>query len=413
MRETATTPSGMLAFEKARERILWSIQPISCIESVELHSALGRILAHDIVSPINVPTAANSAMDGYAVAAESTAPQTAMAQIGTAHAGHPFAGKVGPGECVRIMTGAWLPAGTDAVVMQENADTDGEYVWFQHAPSVGENIRPAGDDICRNSQVLATGRHLRAADIGVLATMGTTEVTVVRRPQVAFFSTGDELRPPGAQLSPGQLFDSNGPMLGALLAEAGVECVDLGHVSDDPDSLAKALEKGANRADAIVSTGGVSVGDADYIREVLETKGSVDFWRVAIKPGKPLAFGKVGGAVFFGLPGNPVSAAVTFMQLVRPALAKLAGGRPAASQRHHRKLETGFNRKPGRTEFMRGQQFTGNDGEPWVRAFGHQGSGVLSSMSAADCFVVLEADSVGASTGSQVTVEPFEQRVWE
>lgn len=406
-----TTPADMLAFEDARQRILDATRPIEASQTVSLAAAQGRILATDIVAPINVPAATNSAVDGYAVAAVTVETGTAAPQIGTAQAGHPFDGPVGPGNCVRIMTGAWLPDGTDTVIMQEQAQSDDNAVSFDQIPNAGSNARPAGDDVGRGDQVLSAGAYLRASDIAVLATIGTTEVTVYRRPRVAYFSTGDELRPPGSDLGPGELFDSNRPMLAALLADLGVEAIDLGHVPDDPDVLRRALEHG-RQADAIVSTGGVSVGDADYVRDVVSAEGSVDFWRVAVKPGKPLAFGHVASACFFGLPGNPVSAAVTFLQLVRPALAKLAGGQPAAPQHHQRQLDGTINRKPGRTEFMRAVQRTGDDGAPRVWALNHQGSGVLSAMRTADCLIVLDTDCERVEADTMVTVEPLAQRIW-
>ncbi|NNC23793.1 molybdopterin molybdotransferase MoeA [Salinisphaera sp. USBA-960] len=404
-------PADMLTFDEARQRILAATKPVANVETISLDAALGRILATDIVAPIDVPGAANSAMDGFAMAADTVSADTGATLVGTAHAGHPFTDNVGAGECVRIMTGAWLPTGTDAVVMQEQAQINGQHVALDAAPAPGAHVRPAGDDICRGQRVLAAGSYLRATDIGVLATLGQMSVPVFRRPCIAYFSSGDELQPPERELGPGQLYDSNRPMLAALLAELGFDTLDLGRVPDDPQALEAALERGES-ADAIVSTGGVSVGDADFVRETLAAKGNVDFWRVAIKPGKPLAFGHLGGTGFFGLPGNPVSAAVTFTQLVRPALARLAGGQPAAAQRHQRQLAETIERKPGRTEFMRGQQLTSDAGQAYVRALGHQGSGVLSSMGIADCFIVLPADSEGAAAGSAVNVEPFAQRLW-
>lgn len=401
----------LLDFDDARARLLEAMQPVHNVETLALGDAHGRILATDATASTDVPAAANSAVDGYAVAAACTRADEPLRQIGTAHAGHPFDGRIQTGECVRIMTGGWLPAGADAVVMQEHAESDGENVTFVHTPNAGANIRPAGEDIAGGDIVIEAGSCLRAADIGLLATLGMSEIPVYRRPRIGYFSTGDELRPPGDTLGPGELYDSNRPMLAALLAELGVDARDLGHVPDDPGALERTLERGQT-ADAIVSTGGVSVGDADYVRRILAARGTVDFWRVAIKPGKPLAFGHLGDTRFFGLPGNPVSAAVTFMQLVRPALARLAGGRPATPQRHERFLVEAIERKPGRTEFMRAQQLVGDQGEARVRVLPHQGSGVLSSMRAADCFVVLNAESTGATAGSGVSVEPFAQRIW-
>lgn len=395
----------------ARARMVESIAPIAETERVPLAAARQRVLAETVIAGVNVPGAANSSMDGYGFAAADAPAHGARLRVaGDSFAGHPFAGDLGAGECVRIMTGAVVPAGVDTVVMQENTRRDGDDVIIETVPARGSNIRPAGEDLARGEVVLGPGQYLRPADIAVLASVGAAEVDVYRRPRVAFFSTGDELRPVDGPLAPGEIYDSNRHGLAALLDELGMEGIDLGVVGDSPEALAAAFDR-ASGADAIVTSGGVSVGAADFVLDVLAARGEVDFWRVAIKPGKPLAFGTVGGARFFGLPGNPVSTAVTFVQLVRPALVRMAGGRPAPPMRFTRVTRTDLEKKPGRENYLRGRLVEGAD-PPAVSAIDHQGSGVMRSMSAADCFIVLAADSGDVATGTPVTVEPFAQPIW-
>jgi molybdopterin molybdotransferase len=400
-----------LPLEDARARILAAVEPLGQTETVSLHQALHRVLAEPVAAAIDVPAHTNSAMDGYALRGTDVAePGTALKLIGESFAGRPFQGLVGPGECVRIMTGAVVPEGSDTVIMQEQTEREGDQVRFEKPAKPGANVRPAGEDLRRGDTALHPGRWLTPADLGVLASVGVPEVRVRRKPKVAFFSTGDELKPVGQTLEPGQIHDSNRYTLFGMLTELGVEIEDLGIVPDQREALDEALQK-ASRCDAVLSTGGASVGDADYVVEALEKLGNVGFWQVAMKPGRPLAFGKINQAWFFGLPGNPVSAMVTFLQLVRPALVRLAGAMPMLPVQIQLPVTGAIRKKPGRREFQRGRLIT-SDGRLAVSPFGHQGSGVLRSMSEADCLINLAPDVGDVTAGDLVVVEPFAQPVW-
>ncbi|HKL51467.1 MAG TPA: gephyrin-like molybdotransferase Glp, partial [Wenzhouxiangellaceae bacterium] len=400
-----------LPLEQARARILEQVEPVAGHERLNLLDALGRILAEPVSAAIDVPNHTNSAMDGYAVrAADLVEPDAKLRQVGESFAGHPYDGRVGAGECVRIMTGAVLPDGADSVVMQERTEREDDLVRFQEACKSGANVRAAGEDVARGQTVLEPGRRIGAADLGVLASVGAAEIDVLPRPRVAFFSTGDEIVPVGQPLAPGKIHDSNRHTLFGLLSELGVEIHDLGIVPDEPEALDEALQR-ASEFDAVLTTGGVSVGAADYVLEALEKAGSVGFWQVAMKPGRPLAFGRLEQALFFGLPGNPVSAMVTFIQLVRPALVKLAGARPAPALAFDVPTRHAIRKKAGRREFQRGRLVSGEHGLE-VEPFGHQGSGVLRSMSRADCLINLAPNQGNVEAGARVTVEPFAQPIW-
>jgi molybdopterin molybdotransferase len=399
-----------LKLEEALARILADVKPVNGFETVTVRDALGRVLAEDVVSEIDVPAHTNSAMDGYALrgADLQADAETRLDVIGVAAAGRPFGGAVGEGQCVRILTGAPLPEGADTVVMQERVTREDDAAIVGTGQKPGQHVRQAGEDIARGAMALAAGAVLMPAALGMLASVGVGEVSVRRRVRVAFFSTGDELQRVGEPLGVGQIYDSNGYTIHGMLTRAGVEVIDMGLVRDDPSAIENALADAAARADAIVTSGGVSVGDADYVKDTLDKTGSVGFWRVAMKPGRPLAFGRIGDALFFGLPGNPVSAMVTYYQLVQPALTALAGkpdpGPPmtvtAISSEQLRK-------KPGRREFQRGVLTRDSDGRLVVGRAGHQGSGVLSSMNAANCFIVLPEEGGPVAEGDEVTVQPF------
>lgn len=415
MSESCDNPSlqisAPMALAEARRRIDADLKPVPQVETLPLAQARHRVLARPVVSAVDVPSAANSAMDGYGYAAQGVTAGQRLQVVGQALAGHPWSGQISPGECVRITTGAVIPSGVDTVVMQENTQTAGDkHIIIDKPASPGANIRAAGEDIARGQTVLAAGHFLRPADIAVLASVGAAQVAVYRRLRVAFFSTGDELRPLEVELAPGELHDSNRHGLAAQLAELGVEAVDLGVIEDSPAALAAAFDRAAE-CDAIISSGGVSVGSADHVLETLQAKGRVNFWKVAIKPGKPLAFGTVGQARFFGLPGNPVSTAVTFMQLVRPALIRLAGGVPAPPLRFELPVAVDLPANGSRENFLRAQlDYTGS--QPRVVPLHQQGSGVMRSMSRADAFIVRAPDTDSVAAGQTVTVEPFEQAHW-
>ncbi|WP_316365543.1 molybdopterin molybdotransferase MoeA [Candidatus Thiodiazotropha sp. CDECU1] len=400
-----------LTVAAAREAILANITPIETNLRLPLRDALNAVLAQDIVSPIDVPGHTNSAMDGYAMAG-SDLPQQAYRDfnlIGTAVAGAPFDQSCGEGECIRIMTGAPMPAGTDTVVMQEQTTLVNEsLVRISQGQHPGQNVRLAGEDIAQGSVVLKPGRRLTPADLGILASLGFAEVTIRRRPRVAFFSTGDELRSIGEPLAAGEVYDSNRYSLHGMLQKADVELLDLGVVGDDPDALRQAFDRAAEAADMVVTSGGVSVGEADYTKTILQQLGDMQFWKIAMKPGRPLAFGKLGDSNFFGLPGNPVAVMVTFYQFVLPALHYLATGTPYTPFTLQALSGQNIRKKAGRYEFVRGLMQRLEDGSYQVDTVGRQGSGILTSMSRGNCFILLPEDCDGIECGDTVIVQPFE-----
>ncbi len=395
-----------LDVKEARRLMLDQLCAISGWETVPIRAALERILYHDVVAPFDVPAHTNSAMDGYAVrhADLSDARETRLSVIDTAFAGQAYAGHVEAGQAVRIMTGAVMPSGADTVVVQEcvRSDGDGDGVVIPPGQSAGQNVRYAGEDLARGKPALTAGKRLGPAEIGLLASLGIGEVCVRRRLRVAFFSTGDEIASLGRPLAPGQVYDSNRYTLFGLLTRLGVELFDMGVVRDDPQALETALREASCQADAILTSGGVSVGDADYIRELTARLGDVRFWKLNIKPGRPMAFGRVGNAWLFGLPGNPVAVMVTFQQIVVDALARLMGCDPLPERPLFKvRCVSPLAKSAGRREFVRGILFN-EAGEQRVRAVDNQGSGVLSSMANANCYIVLPE-----SGGDWVDVQPF------
>ena len=403
-------PPKTLRVAAARDAIQAGVIPITTLQRLPLRDALGRVLAEEIVSPIDVPGHTNSAMDGYAIAGEDLLNQAIedFRLIGTAVAGGPFHAPCRSGECVRIMTGAPMPEGTDTVIMQEQATLDGtERVRFSGQQKKGRNVRQAGEDIPRGSTVLQPGRHLTAADLGVMASLGFGEVSVKRRPRVAFFSTGDELRSIGEPLAEGEVYDSNRYSLYGMLQQSGVELLDMGVVKDDPKALREAFEAASEAADAVVTSGGVSVGEADYTKNVLQQLGEMHFWKIAMKPGRPLSFGKLGETLFFGLPGNPVAVMVTFYQFVLPALHYMATGVPYQPFTLPGVSRSEIRKRPGRFEFVRGSFTLGEEGSIGVDAIGQQGSGILTSMSRGNCFILLPESCAGVKPGDRVEIQPF------
>jgi molybdopterin molybdotransferase len=388
---------------------------VQAVEKVAIRAALGRVLARDVVSTIDVPAQDNSAMDGYALASADLANdgETVFAVAGSGFAGGAPAGRVGAGECVRIMTGATMPAGLDTVVPQEFVRVDAaSIVVAAGVVRAGENRRLAGEDLARGAVALAAGRVLRPSDIGILASLGQAEVPVFRRLRVAFFSTGDELRSIGEALTPGAVYDSNRYTLWAMLQRLGVDVVDLGVVRDDPAALEAAFRAAADAADAVVTTGGASVGEADHTRHVLASLGDAVFWRIAMRPGRPMAVGRIGSgeraAVAFGLPGNPVAVMVTFYALVRDALLAMSGATVAPPVLLRAASVAAVRKKPGRTEYQRGFVELAVDGRLQVRVSGAQGSGILSSMSQANGLVVLGHAQGDVAAGELVDVLMFD-----
>lgn len=396
--------------EDALEEICARIDPVRGSETLAVRDALGRVLDEEIRSRIDVPSHTNSAMDGYAMSADELpdSGEASLQLIGTAWAGRPFDGRVGTGECVRIMTGAPVPDGADTVVMQEQVEADGDRVVIGNGHRPGQNVRKAGEDIRAGAVALSPGVLLRPSHVGMLASLGIAEVRVRRRPRVAFFSTGDELQAVGTPLGKGQIYDSNRYTIHGMLDRLDVEIVDMGVVPDDRDRIEEAFRSAAAVADAIVTSGGVSVGEADYVTETLERIGRVGFWKIAIKPGRPIAFGYVSDALFFGLPGNPVSAMVTFYQVARPALIRLKGlADPEPELLVRATCRSRLRKKPGRKEFQRGRLSRNPDGTYVVESTGFQGAGVLRSMAEANCFIVLPLEGETVEPGDEVDVQPF------
>ena len=391
------------------------VQPVAGTEEVGIFEALGRVLAQDVISPIDVPAHDNSAMDGYALAGSDLQPaaDTLLRCVGTAFAGAPWQGRVAAGECLRIMTGAVLPAGLDTVVPQELCRAEGQQVII--APGVirpGENRRQRGEDLACGQPALQAGRVLLPADVGLVASLGMATVAVRRRLRVALFSTGDELRTLGQPLAPGCIYDSNRYSLMAALQRLGMDVIDLGLVRDDPAALQATLEAAVAQADVVLTSGGVSMGEADYTRDLLARMGEVAFWKVAMRPGRPFAFGPLRAGErqswLFALPGNPVAALVTFYVFAREALLRLAGATPQPLPVLQARSTQAIRKRPGRTEFQRGTVSRGADGLWQVQITGSQGAGILRSMSQANALVVLGHEQGSVAAGEPVDVWLFE-----
>ncbi len=397
--------SAALALEKIRS----AVAAVKGTEKIAIRSALNRILAEDMHSQINVPAGTNSAMDGYAVRSEDI-PAKGVATLkiaGTSWAGNPYKGELPPGSCIRIMTGGIMPTGTDTVIIQEDVEVMDDGISIDNGTQKGDNVRQAGEDLAIGDRILARGRRLNPADIGLIASLGVGEVNVMRQLRVAFFSTGDELRSIGEVVTDGNIYDSNRYTLHGMLSKMGAQIIDMGVIKDDRQALEAAFENATDNADVLITSGGVSVGEADYIKDILARLGQVDFWKVAIKPGRPLAFGHVNDTVFFGLPGNPVSVMVTFYEFVQPALRKMSGEDDADMFTLKVRCDSRLKKRPGRVEYQRGVLQKDDAGDLKVVKTGAQGSGILSSMSQANCFIILSMDCEGVEPGSVVDVQPF------
>ena len=417
-----------LPVAQAREFIARLVPRVQAVEMLALRSALGRVLARDIVSAFDVPAHDNSAMDGYALRGSDlaalvgsnsdNASDTVLQVVGSGFAGQAELAVAGPGQCVRIMTGAVMPAGLDTVVPQEFVKVEGDRITVPAGVvRAGDNRRRAGEDLARGDAALSAGRVLRPADLGLLASLGQAEVPVLRRLRVAFFSTGDELRSIGEALPAGCVYDSNRYTLWGMLARLGVEIIDLGVVRDDPAALAATFRAAARDADAVITSGGVSVGEADHTKMVMAKLGDVLFWRIAMRPGRPMAIGRIAtdksadghSAILFGLPGNPVAVMVTFYALVRDALLAMSGAQAQPMPLLRAASALPMRKKPGRTEYQRGIVTPSVDGAGWqVRITGAQGSGILRSMSEANGLVVLHHRQGDVAAGELVDVLPFE-----
>jgi molybdopterin molybdotransferase len=406
-----------LPITQAQAFIAHLVQPVEEMQVVPILEALGRVLAHDVVSSIDVPAHDNSAMDGFALRGAELVHdgETRLKIVGTGLAGAPFTGEVPPGHALRITTGAVMPMGLDTVVPQEFTRVESE--WLQFASRVvktGDNRRFKGEDLMRGQPAVNAGRVLRPAEIGLIASLGIGEVAVRRRLRVAFFSTGDEIHSIGEPLAPGGVYDSNRYTIHGMLQRLGMDAIDMGVVRDNPAALEAAFMQAAAQADAVITSGGVSVGEADHTKQIMAKLGDVKFWRIAMRPGRPMAIGRIaavtGGrdTILFGLPGNPVAVMVTFYALVRDALLAMSGAAVEAIPMLRAACTTAVRKKPGRTEYQRGVVRRRNDGSYEVGIIGNQGSGVLSSMSIANGIIVLAHERGDVAAGDGVDVLPFE-----
>lgn len=400
------TAGALLPVADALAQMLAQVSAVSETEQVPLAQALDRVLAEPVLASFDVPGYDNSAMDGYAVRAAEVKAGQALTLQGSALAGHAFTAALAPQSCVRIMTGAVMPAGADTVIMQEQVRLHDGKVIADFVPKVGEHVRKAGEDLKNGQQVLSAGCRLTAPQLGLLASLGIAEVTVRRKLKIAIFSTGDELVLPGQPLPEGHIYDSNRVVLRAMLQRLGVEVLDLGLLPDQPEAIRQAFQRAMQEADALITSAGVSVGDADYTRQMLSELGQVNFWKVAIKPGKPFAFGKLENCWFFGLPGNPVAAVVTLDQLVQPVLLKLAGATVSPANQLTAATTVSLKKQPGRADYQRGYYWATAEGL-FVKTLGSQSSGMLSSIANANCYIVLPQDSGSVASGEMVTIQPF------
>ena len=398
-----------LTVDLAIEKLGALARPVAECEDVELDAGLGRVAAQVVTAPIDLPPFDASAMDGYAVCSRGLGHEGAkrLRVVGRSAAGHPFHANVGEGEAVRIFTGAVLPAGADAVLLQEDAEPQGQdTVETTAAIRRDQHVRRRGHDVRQGAALFGEGKKLGAYDLAWLAACGIRNLSVRRRIRLALLSTGDELASPGERLAPGQIYDSNRLALKSLLREKAAHVTDYGCIADDPVEIRKALRTAAAHADVIVCSGGMSVGDADYVKAVVEEIGSLDFWRVALKPGKPLAVGRIGEALFFGLPGNPVSTIVTYLLFVAPTVDRLSGTSPTPPLTLPAVLLDAVRHSKGRREYMRGIM-RAEGGEILVRITGDQGSNRLATFANANCLVVISSDAGDLRPGDRTQVIPL------
>lgn len=403
-------PRPMMPFAEALAALQAAVQPVAGVETIGLFDALGRVLAQDVIARCTVPPADNSAVDGYAVrTADLTAEDNRLPVGGRVAAGQVLGRPIRSGEAVRIFTGAPIPEGVDAVFLQEDVRVDGAFV---HLPRIasGANIRPAAEDFAAGDVVLPAGKRLLPQDLGHAASAGHAALSVVRRPRVAFFATGDEVREPGDVARPGSIVNSNSFVLHGLLSRFGCEPRYLGIVPDRHDVLVQALAKAeADGADAIMTTGGVSMGEEDHVKAAVEELGALNFWRIAIRPGRPIAFGRVGQVPFIGLPGNPVAAMVTFLMFARPLLLRLAGAELRPVRSYPAIADFAFKKKPGRREWLRGRVDRGPDGRLMANRFPNEGSGIFTSMVVSSGLIELPEDAGNVAPGDVVDFLPFSE----
>ena len=419
--------SDFLSVTEARNAISTLIQDIQlqakrsdAMERLPLKQCLGRILANDILSPINVPATDNSAMDGFAFNSKdlkTDREQIHLRIVGTVYAGQTSVPPTQASECIKIMTGAMMPPDCDTVIPQEftKSSEEGSITFAKDTVRAGENRRLRGEDLQAGKPAIQQGRILKASDIGLAASLGITELSVYQRIKVAILSSGDELCDMSEPLVPGKIYDSNRFSLHACLSRLGFEIIDCGIVRDTPEDLRRAFTLASQQADVIISSGGVSVGEADFTKQIMDELGEVGFWKIAMRPGRPMAFGslkpispKTSPTVFFGLPGNPVAVMVTFYQFVRNALLQLNGALKPEIPLVLVQSAEAIRKKSGRTEFQRGVLFRNSEGKLFVKSTGSQGAGILRSMSEANCFMILHHDQGNIAPGDWVDVEIFD-----
>lgn len=406
-----TLSPAFLSVEQGREKILSLISPLAETESVAIQECYQRVLAREVSSPINVPAYRNSAMDGYALRSDDLE-RDSYRVVAEVLAGSHYPKTVELGEAVKIMTGAPMPLGADTVVMREQATQNGELVSFAGVKiKAGQNVRQAGEDLAQGQAVFHSGQRLLSPEMGMLASLGFTHTDVFRSLKVAIFSTGDEVQAPGGDIAPNSIFDSNRFTLTGLLKQLGCQVIDLGIIEDDEAKMMQVLEQAAKQADMVITSGGVSVGDADFIKSALEKLGHIDFWRINMRPGRPLAFGQIAGKPFFGLPGNPVAVMVSFINFVEPALRKMQGEQGWQPLKVNAIALEDLRSRQGRTEFSRGVYAFNAQGQLTVRTTGKQGSGILRSMSEANCLIEIAPAIDTVKVGESVTIIPLQGRI--
>ncbi|GAD89309.1 MULTISPECIES: bifunctional molybdopterin-guanine dinucleotide biosynthesis adaptor protein MobB/molybdopterin molybdotransferase MoeA [Vibrio] len=406
-----TLSPAFLSVEQGIERILNAVSPLTQSTTVTIDHALHHVLAQDIVSSINVPQHTNSAMDGYAIRDQDVALES-FKLVGEVMAGQSYPSELNAGEAVKIMTGAPVPSNGTTVIMREQSDTfekDGQhFVTFNSAlVKAGQNVRLAGEDLTIGQAVFSQGQKIGAAEMGMIASLGINECAVIRKLKVAIFSTGDEVQHPSQPQQQNCIYDSNRYALMGLLSQLNCEIIDLGILEDDHLAIEHAVSKAAVSADMVLTTGGVSVGDADYIKDVLEQNGNIDFWRINMRPGRPLAFGTIGDTPFFGLPGNPVATMVSFINFVRPAIHKMQGESNWQPTKLRAIASEALRSRHGRTEFTRGIYQLNEFGQLVVSSTGKQGSGILRSMSEANCLIEIDPLYAKVEPGELVTIIPL------
>ena len=402
---------GLLPFDDALTLLLNNITPTTKTLILPIEQALNFVLAQHVESPMDIPPHDNSAMDGYAFAEQSLLTDKKLKLAGKVLAGAPFEGGCQAGECIRIMTGGKLPSGCDTVEMQENCLVEGDNIVFTADKKLGQNVRKAGEDITQGELVLKRGQRLSSVDIALLASLGIADVEVYQPIKVALIATGDELKTPGQVLEEGDIYESNRYFLSAMLTKLNAQVIDFGVIADDFNAIKHAFEQADQQADVVISSGGVSVGEADFTKDVLDSLGDIAFWKLAMKPGKPFAFGKLSNSIFFGLPGNPVSALVTMYQLAVPGLIKLQNALPLNRRTFKVITETDIRKSPGRQDFQRGILSVNAQGLLSVKSTGAQGSGILSSIAKANCFIILPQMQGKVTAGELVTVELFDDLI--